>query len=188
MTKKERMQKELNELKKLIKIKTSGCMFNFLKKFLAIFNKNVGAIALFKTYFDFRASKRSLIGQLQTFEHEGTHLEQQNDDKLFYLKYAFPQILAVFSLLAFLAFFNLWFLLSLIFLIFLYPFNAPYRARVELEAYKRQNEILIKYGYSPLPYSFIKKVFTGPTYFYMWKNFSKKDYNEHFTIEYDDEK
>ena len=97
--KEEKMKKHLERLKKQIKVKNSGFLYNVLKKLL---NKNVGAIALFGSFYDFRTKKtRSLISQLQTYSHEGTHIIQQKKDKFFYFKYAYPQVLAVFSLFSF---------------------------------------------------------------------------------------
>ena len=60
------------------------------------------------------------------------------------------------------------------------PFSASYRVKQELEAYKVQNAVLIQYGYPPISYDFMNKVFTGKVYYYMKKSYSKAEHQKHF--------
>jgi hypothetical protein len=66
--------------------------------------------------------------------HEWCHVEQHKSG-FFFLRYLFPQCLAIFSILA------IWNLYMLLFLLFLLPWPAPYRLNMELEGYLTMHAI-----------------------------------------------
>lgn len=108
--------------------------------------------------------------------HELVHINQSNKDKFFKVKYLFPQIFAIGSLLSFFAFINIWFLLALGFLLFLIPFNAKFRSNYEFEAYtttmyckyKRNNSL----NTNRMIDSIVKN-FTTSFYYWMDKDYVK---------------
>jgi hypothetical protein len=91
-----------------------------------------------------------------------------------FLLYFFPQVLAVFSMLAILA---IWFgpgwLICLGFLLFLLPLPAPGRMWLELRAY-RVNMLFLKYVYQTSAEGLRATAenfathYTGPNYYFMW--------------------
>ncbi len=77
--------------------------------------------------------------RLKTVAHEVIHIKQANEQTalLHGILYLFPQVLALFSLLAFLAIpFGTAWLYALLCLVFLAPIPAPFRYKKELEAYR----------------------------------------------------
>lgn len=102
----------------------------------------------------------------ETLSHEFVHLFDAREDRLFNLKYLFPQVLALGALGAF---WKLWFLL---FLVFLLPIPAPWRMRYELRGYSTQ--IALAYWAARWPdeiqdmADWVPQHFTGPGYYWMW--------------------
>lgn len=99
-------------------------------------------------------------------------------DKLYPVKYLFPQVLFVFSFLSVLSFISLWFLLFLVFLVFLLPFPAPWRTKYEVNGYSmtmRTHELLrpgVKYN--PLDDAErLSKYFTSSAYYWMCRDKEK---------------
>lgn len=77
--------------------------------------------------------------RIQIIAHECLHIKQAHEQgKIIHsLLYAFPQILAIFSLLSLFAIpFSVSWLWCLLFLLFLAPLPAPFRYKKELEAYR----------------------------------------------------
>ena len=109
---------------------------------------------------------------LKIVMHEFVHLCDRKRDKLFSLRYLFPQILAIGSLLMFLSFFSIWFMLSGLFLLFLIPgIPAPFRTQYELSGYAMN----LYYSYRGTPPNErieqealgISNLFTGSCYYWM---------------------
>lgn len=108
--------------------------------------------------------------------HELVHVQQSKNNKLFKVKYLFPQILSVFALLALFAFWTKFALLALVFLVFLIPMPAAFRAEYEYEAYVttmyckfvRDNEV------SPnTMIHLITQNFTTSSYYWMDREYGK---------------
>jgi hypothetical protein len=110
----------------------------------------------------------SRVLPVETLEHEWVHLKDQRtlfgtnallpdylNAVLFNLAYLFPQVLAVFALLAFIN------PLFLLFLVFLLPLPAPFRALAETRAYRRSIEL----G-RHIPY--IAESYVNGDYYWMW--------------------
>lgn len=101
-----------------------------------------------------------------TLAHEFVHLWDAKNDRLFNLKYLFPQAL---GLLAVGAFWNLWFLLALVFLL---PIPAPWRMKYELRGYTSQ--LAMAYWAARWPDEiqdiayWVPEHFTNGSYYWMW--------------------
>jgi ABC-type multidrug transport system fused ATPase/permease subunit len=113
-------------------------------------------------------------GCLKIVAHEFVHLYERKRDKpvVFELRYLFPQVLVLFSLLSFLSFISLWFMIFIVFLVALVPgIPAPFRAQYELAGYTMN----LYYSYRGQPLnkiisqeaSEIAGIFTGSWYYWM---------------------
>ena len=107
--------------------------------------------------------------------HDRKVMNRKGTIFLYPFLYLFPQILAVFSLLAFLAFININWLFCLLFLLCLAPLPAPGRFYLEVRGYTMN--LFIKsleaayghYGYNVEEHvNGIAKQFTGANYWFMW--------------------
>lgn len=89
---------------------------------------------------------------------------------IYFLRYAFPQILAALALLSLLAVWNLWFLLCLVFLLALAPLPAPGRRDIELNGYEMS--LSVTYWRSGVlsdsDFEWYAQQFSGPAYYFMW--------------------
>jgi hypothetical protein len=100
--------------------------------------------------------------------HEFIHLLNARKCKLWFgLKYIFPQILAVFSLLSFCG--GLW-LLNLLWLLTLAPIPAYFRMKEEMDGYTMTMfvEWYMNQNIGPILVGSIAKNFYGPNYYWMW--------------------
>lgn len=110
--------------------------------------------------------------------HELVHIDDKNNDKLFELKYLFPQILAPLTLFAG---FESWFLAAMLFLIAILPWPAYWRKNLELRGYKNTLYCLYLYykemGIGDDDFTRkslvanakrMNKFFVGPDYYFMW--------------------
>lgn len=70
----------------------------------------------------------------EVLAHEYVHICDSRRHNLFALRYLFPQILSVLSLVSIFAFIDLWFLFSLVFLLALAPLPSP-RLKWEIRGY-----------------------------------------------------
>jgi len=113
---------------------------------------------------------------LSILTHEFVHVHDGQKDKLFELKYLFPQILAP-LFLALLPF--CWWLALVLFVICLLPWPAPWRKKYELRAYKMSLLGFKAYFEGSRPDEWIEKElqetaefqnsqFVGAGYWFMW--------------------
>lgn len=107
--------------------------------------------------------------------HDRKKLNKRGTVILYPFLYLFPQILAVFSLLAFLAFVNINWLFCLLFLLCLAPIPAPGRFYLESRGYTMNmfiRSLDAAYGHywynAEVHAHVIADYFTGPFYYYMW--------------------
>lgn len=121
-------EKGSSDLMKLI-----GFLLFFNPSFMTQYTTTIGSTVYFPDGYVVRQPDEAA----RTMAHEGLHLDQarKNGRLKFSLQYLFPQVLAVFSLLAFFAFLWLPMLWCLCFLVFLAPLPAPWRVKYEREAY-----------------------------------------------------
>jgi len=134
----------------------------FNKNFMTSFTTTIGNIIYVSTEFE----QRENISKVITLLHEFVHFQQKNNDKLFQVKYLFPQILILFSLFLF-PFIGL---ISLLFLLFLLPIPAYFRMKAEVEAYGINLFLFEKSGSFHMEHEFENcvKQFISPNYFFMW--------------------
>lgn len=141
-----------------VKFKKESWILRTVRPILEIFNKGYwdryittlgNTMYVPDDWFE-RGDPKSLLA---TTAHEVIHMYQSKRQTNFIhgVLYLFPQVLAVFSLLAFLAIpFGLGWLWSLLFLLFLLPLPAPFRYMKELEAY-RVKLLFFKHAYAAGP-------------------------------------
>ncbi len=152
----EKMQKFLDEIVYPVnpnfKIKNKANkngLYAFLSFFGKIFNPTIdekyitivaGDCWFPASYFDSNGNFREDHSEsaIETLAHETLHEYDRKRITTFpyFLLYAFPQILAIFSLGAIGAIWNSWWLLCLLFLLFLVPIPAPGRAWSEIRGYR----------------------------------------------------
>lgn len=113
---------------------------------------------------------------ISTIVHEFVHINDSYRDKLFTLKYLFPQVLAPLFLIM-LPF--CWWLALILFVICLGPWPAPWRKEYELRAYKMSLVGFNAYFDGLASDEWVAKTlndlveiynmaFTGPAYWFMW--------------------
>lgn len=109
-------------------------LFPINRRFLSAYTTVLGKTVYFPNPDWLNKHYRRAVGIIS---HELVHLSDRANEKplMFEIKYLFPQILSVLSLLALFAFASAWFLLALVFLVFLAPWPAPYRLRYESTGY-----------------------------------------------------
>ena len=125
-----------------IKFKDESKFMKILKKVM-FFNKNfprytttIGSNIYFTSREEFQyREKYAPKGLFGTIAHEYVHMWDDKQSRWFKLKYLFPQILTIFSLLALLSFISPLFIVFLAFLIFAYPFHSEGRTEAELRGY-----------------------------------------------------
>lgn len=159
-----------------IKYKDESYLMKFFGKVL-FFNKNfmeTVTTTIGKTVY-FPNKKFLEERYFSTLAHEYVHvLDYVRKPLLFSLSYLFPQILSLFSLLAFV---NIWFLL---FLIFLLPFPAKFRTNSEIRGYGMSIFVKNKLNIPFSVQSYVD-IFSSPKYYYMCRN---KSYVERRLKEY----
>ena len=168
-----------------LKFKNQSKFMEVLSKIL-FFNKNfmtsvkttIGTTVYWTTEEDYKKNPRV---SFMTLAHEFVHImDYKKNPVSFVLSYLFPQILAIFSLLAIFALLNPWFLLFLIFLIFLAPLPAPWRKKWEMRGYGMSVKVLNWWFNlnSPMGTDWYVEQFTGPSYYFMWpfQNSVKKEF------------
>lgn len=152
-----------------------GILF-FNKAFMTRFTTTIGK----KVYFSQRfQSEWEHENKACVLAHELVHVEDYIERPIqFTLGYLFPQILALFALLAFGGFCNLNYLWFLLCLLFLLPIPSPGRATAEIRGYSVSMAIRKWLGqYPDYEYRRFFRTFTGPNYYYMWpfkKNLEKR--------------
>lgn len=160
-----------------IRFKDESRYMKFLNFFARLFNPRfmtdyittMGAKVYFPTHEQLIKNSGSYAGVLA---HELIHMQERGEqgDVVYFLRYAFPQILAALSLLSILAIWNLWFLLCLLFLLALAPLPAPGRRDIELNGYEMSLSFSYwKYGsITEEDIDWYAKQFSGPAYYFMW--------------------
>lgn len=140
----------------------------------------------------------TILSKMEVVTHESMHIKQAKEQTIFIhnILYLFPQILVIFSLLAFLAIpFGAAWLWSLLFLIFIFPLPAPFRYAKELEGY-RTKILFFKYVYkvddSGLQFAknIIIEQMTSASYYFTWpfKNLIQKDLDNEAVLQKDEYK
>lgn len=154
----------------------SGYM-KFLNVFAQLFNKEFMTTYTTTTgtsvYFP---SRKYVIENQETcasvLAHELVHMKDQQKDGvvLSFLSYSFPQLLAIFSLIAIGAVWNLWFLLALVFLLTLLPLPSPGRRDIEFRGYAMMMALRYWTGgeFTNADYDFYASKFTSSSYYFMW--------------------
>jgi hypothetical protein len=120
-----------------IKTKDQSTWMRLIGLFSKNFYREMTTVIGTTIYFPSKYEYKTIFG-LRTLAHEYVHMVDRKNEKkwTFELKYLFPQIMAVFSLLSLLFFVSSWFLLFLVFLLCLVPkIPAPARVRFEANAY-----------------------------------------------------
>lgn len=117
----------------------------------------------------FLANQRSYIS---TFAHELVHMREEKDTgrALYFMKYAMPQLLGVFALLALLGFWSPWFLFFLIMLAFVAPIPSIGRKNIELRGYTMSLAVTY-WMYGTIredEIQFYAAQFSGSAYWFMW--------------------
>ncbi len=164
-----------------IRFKNKSLWMRFLGIFAQLFNREfmtrytttTGRSVYFPTEELFLAHQGIYA---ETLAHELMHMVERKQEGLVwnFLRYAFPQILAVLALFALGAIWNLWFLLALLFLLALVPLPAPGRMNIELNGYTMSMAVAfwIRGTISDQYFEFYTKQFTSSAYYFMWP-FSK---------------
>ena len=161
-------------------MKFIGKLLFFNKGFMTRFITTIKEKVYWTTKEQFEEYPR---GSFITLAHEYVHvMDYVARPVRFLLGYLFPQVLAVFSLLALLAFVSPWFLLCLLSLLALTPSPAPFRKVAEMRGYGMSLKAS-SWLQGPISEEQINRYadqFTTSAYFFMWpfeKNV-KKELNE----------
>lgn len=160
-----------------IRFKDASPWMKFLNFFAQIFNKDfmtkytttTNTVVYFPTKAELLAHQEMYAGVLA---HELVHMKERlaTGAAPYFLRYAFPQILAALAIFSLLAIWNLWFLLFLGFLLALAPLPAPGRRDIELNGYTMSLAI----GYwrtkaiTEADIEWYAKQFSGAAYYFMW--------------------
>lgn len=160
-----------------IRFKDSSPWMKFLNFFAQIFNKDfmtkytttTNTIVYFPTKAELLAHQEMYAGVLA---HELVHMKERlaTGAAPYFLRYAFPQILAALAVFSLLAVWNLWFLLFLGFLLALAPLPSPGRRDIELNGYTMSLAV----GYwrtkviTEADIEWYAKQFSGAAYYFMW--------------------
>jgi hypothetical protein len=121
------------------KTKDQSLLLKIVGPVVSLFNKdfyNSYITTLGKTTYWSNMEQMNTDWAWNTLAHEYVHLyDHKKNPALFYLKYLFPQVLAIFALGAFGAIWSLWCLLFLVFLLALLPIPSPGRTELEMRGY-----------------------------------------------------
>lgn len=160
-----------------IRFKDSSPWMKFLNIFARIFNKDF--MTKYTTTTDvivYFPTKATLLehqeGYAATLAHELVHMKERMATGAvpYFLRYAFPQILAALAIFSIFAIWNLWFLLFLVFLLALAPLPAPGRRDIELNGYTMS--LAVTYWrtgvISESDVEWYAKQFSGAAYYFMW--------------------
>lgn len=160
-----------------IRFKDASPWMKFLNFFAQIFNKDFMTRYITttgsKVYFP---TKKFLLdeqaGNVAVLAHELVHMldRRHQGTVLYFLRYAFPQILAALAILSIFAIWDLRFLLALLFLLALAPLPAPGRRDIELDGYTMS--LAVGYWRTGLmrdsEIEWYAKQFSGAAYYFMW--------------------
>ena len=150
-------------------MKAIGKLLFFNKRFMSGYVTTIYP----NIYWSTEVDERPWDGRFITLSHEILHLKSQKKNGLFLsaVAYLFPQILAIFSLLAILSIWlGAWWLLALAFLLSLVPWPAPFRTKEELQAYIMTMFVIYNLYGRILPDTIeqLAEEFYGSPYYYMW--------------------
>ncbi len=160
-----------------LRFKNESAWMKFLNFFAQLFNPafmtryttTTGSTVYFPTEAAFLETQAA---SAEILAHELVHMVERKKEGLVlnFLRYAFPQILAVLALVSIAAIWSLWFLLALVFLLVLVPLPAPGRRDIELNGYTMT--MAVDYwttgAISDSTFEFIARQFTGSAYYFMW--------------------
>jgi hypothetical protein len=155
---------------KLMKLISFILFFN--KSFISNFVTTIGNnIYVPESFYNLNERQQKVI-----ICHELVHIMDKKNDKLFIIKYLFPQILVLFCLFSF---FNI---LFLFFLIFIFPIPSFFRKNYELRAYKVSLLVQKIYGFKNIEdyIDIYNNVFTNSSYYYMWPWGVKKELLDYY--------
>jgi hypothetical protein len=148
-------------------MRTIGRLMFFNPTFMTTFTTTIGETV----YYPSREYvERNYFNAWNILAHEVVHISDYRESKpkwLWMLKYGFPQILAVFALLAPI----LWSWWPLLALLFLAPLPAPWRTSAEMRGYAMSMAVWYWYFHSGIPLGMkidITGNFTGPQYYYTY--------------------
>lgn len=160
-----------------IEFKTESGWMKFLNFFAQIFNKkfmtDYTTTSLSTVYFP---SKEKFLAHQEMYAdvlaHELVHMvERKREGTVWnFVRYAFPQILAVLAVLSLAAIWSLWFLLALVFLLALAPLPAPGRRDIEFNGYTMSMAVF-QWRHGMLTDAMFEHTaaqFTGSAYYFMW--------------------
>lgn len=160
-----------------IKFKNESRYMKFLNVFARLFNPRfmddyVTTLGS-KVYFPSRDKLIKNGGSYaEVLAHELVHIEERDEqgDSAYFLRYAFPQILAALALISICAVWSPWFLLALVFLLALAPLPSPGRRDIELNGYEMSLSFTFwKYGkITDEDVEWYARQFSGPAYYFMW--------------------
>jgi hypothetical protein len=178
---KERFYQIANTLNLKIKFKNEsllmkviGTILFFNKSFITSFIITLGSTVYFPSA---EFLEQRTYDSLPVLFHEKRHELDSEKNKLFPLFYLLPQLLAPISLV--LCFFSFWLGVSL-FILFLLPLPAYWRKKYELRGYQmslfvtyelcRENNLNVEatLAYLNRLIDSTDKLFTGPSYYFMW--------------------
>lgn len=148
-------------------MKILGALAFFNPKFMTTYTTTIGT-TMYVPRKDFTELQG---GYVSVICHEMVHMRQSAQQGfLYYVKYFFPQWLALLSLFAVLAVLSPWFLLFLIALVALAPLPAPGRRDIELEGYKMSLAVRFWQSGQLLDpdFAFAAGQFSGSAYYFMW--------------------
>jgi len=159
-------------------MKVIAAILFFNKRFMTSYTTTIGR----RIYFCRRySSDVEFFRGTRTLAHELVHVEDYNTKPIrFTLSYLFPQILAVFSLVAVGAIWHFSLLWFLVFLVALLPFPAYWRMKAEVRGYTMTMAVDWWMGYrNDINYESFFSTFTGAGYYFMWP--LKSSLRRHFS-------
>lgn len=140
----------------------------FNPRFMSDFTTTVGT-TMYVPKNDFLYCQNDYI---EVVAHELVHMResQKNGSVLYFLRYFFPQILALLSLFAIGGIWSPWFLFALVFVACLAPLPSPGRREIEMNGYVMS--LCIRYWTTMQllepDFAGVAREFTGPAYYFMW--------------------
>lgn len=172
----EYMGEDIEDFRVDFKDTTSDWKLKLVSKVVGVFNKDFEdeyTTTLYPVvYFPNKSEVlKNPDSSFNVLAHEYIHLFDEEANRFWFpVSYLMPQILSVFSLLAFGAFWNPWFLLCLLFLLFLAPIPSPWRTHWELRGYAANLAIEAWEDgqVSQETKDWMAKKFTGWAYYRMW--------------------
>lgn len=157
---------EYKDISMLMKI--LGALSPWNPRFMSDFTTTVGT-TMYVPRKDFMGSQELY---LEIVAHELVHMRESKKQGalLYFLRYFFPQNLALLALFAIGAVWSPWFLLALAFLACLAPLPAPGRRDIELSGYVMT--LCVRYWSTQqlleTDFTWASREFTGAAYYFMW--------------------